>query len=191
MSMNCKNGPSTAAAIRHQSTDLLSRFQISVLGASALGLAFLAVKPLAGPSPLIIWNASESVPIGWYFVSKRQPENGEIAALKPTGWIKLFASERKYLPMNVWLLKPIAATEPSIICRFGHYVFVDGKLAARAQTNDKMGRQMPVWKGCKRLGKSDLFLLSHHSDSFDSRYFGPIDRDQVIGTASLLADLLK
>ena len=170
---------------------MLSRFQISVLGASALGFAFLAVKPLAGPSPFIIWNASESVPIGWYFVSNRPPQKGEIAVLKPVKWIGLFASERKYLPKTVWLLKPVAALEPSIICRFGQYVFVDGNLAAKAQITDKLGRQMPAWKNCERLEKSDLFLLSHHSDSFDSRYFGPVKRDQVIGTAIRLTFPIK
>lgn len=91
----------------------------------------------------------------------------------------------------MWLLKPVAATEPSIICRFGHYVFADGKLVAKAQVVDKLGRQMPVWGGCKWLVKSDLFLLARHLDSFDGRYFGPVKRDLVIGTAIHLTFLGK
>ena len=158
---------------------------------TGLGFAALTFGPLVKPLPLLIWNASESIPIGWYFVLRRPPRKGEIAVLKPVEWVELLASERQYLPKNVWLLKPLAATEPSIICRFGHYVFADGKLVAKAQIADKLGRQMPVWKGCIRLDKSDFFLLSRHPDSFDGRYFGLVKRDQVIGTAIRLTFLGK
>ncbi len=170
---------------------MLSRFQISVLGASALGLAFLAVKPLAGPPPIIVWNASESVPIGWYYVSKRQPENGEIAVIKPSEWVQMYAAQRGYLPSNVWLLKPIFASHPSVICRFGKHVFVDGKHVAKATIMDKKHRSLPVWKGCKALKPSQYIVLGRHRDSFDSRYFGPIEKSQVVGTAFPLADLFK
>lgn len=170
---------------------MLSRFQISVLGASALGFAFLAGKPLAGPSPFIIWNASESVPIGWYFVSKRPPMIGEIAVIRPVEWVQIYASARGYLPQKVLLLKPIFAAQSSIICRFGPYVFVDGKHVAKATIMDKKHRLLPVWKGCKALKPSQYFVLGRHRDSFDSRYFGPIEQNQVIGTAFPLADLLK
>ena len=163
----------------------------SIIVTMGLALAALTLKPLAQPLPLVIWNASESVPIGWYFVLRRPPQIGEIAVLKSIGWVELLASERRYLPENVWLLKPLAATEPSIICRFGQYVFIDGKLAAKAQIADKLGRQMPVWKGCTRLDKSDLLLFAHQPDSFDGRYFGPVKWDQVIGTAIHLKFLSK
>ena len=156
-----------------------------------LGLAGLAFAPLVKPLPLLIWNASNSIPVGWYFVLRTLPQKGEIAVLKPTGWVELLASERRYLSANVWLLKPVVALEPSIICRFGKYVFIDGKLVTKAQIIDKLDRQMPVWRGCTRLEESDFFLLSHHPDSFDSRYFGPVKRDQVIGTAIHLTFLGK
>ncbi len=161
------------------------------LGAAALALAFLVAKPMINPPPIFVWNASESVPMGWYFVAKRQPKIGEIAVIRPAEWVHLYASERGYLPQDVWLLKPIFATNPSIICRFGPYVFVDGKLVAKATIMDKKRRLLPVWKGCKALKHSQYFVLGRHRDSFDSRYFGPIDGDQVIGAAFLLADLLK
>ena len=162
---------------------MMSRFQISVLGASALGSAFLAFKPLAGPSPFIIWNASESVPIGWYFVSKRQPENGEIAVIKPSEWVQMYAAQRGYLPSNVWLLKPIFASHPSVICRFGKHVLVDGKHVAKARHFDRKRRLLPTWKGCKTLEPDTVFVLGRHPDSFDSRYFGSVNRAQIAGTA--------
>jgi conjugative transfer signal peptidase TraF len=162
-----------------------------MLAIATIGIAFLATKPLVNPVPLVIWNASESIPIGWYVVAKRQPMIGEIAVIKPVDWVQFYASSRGYLPQNVWLLKPIFATNPSIICRFGSHVFVDGKQVARAKFTDKMHRVLPAWKGCVVLSQTQYFMLGRHRDSFDSRYFGPIEKHQVVGTAFPLAGLFK
>lgn len=162
-----------------------------MLGTAALALAFLAVKPFINPSPILIWNASESVPVGWYFVAKRLPVIGEIAIIRPAEWVRNYAAARGYLPQKVLLLKPVFAAQSSIICRFGVYIFVDGKYAAQAKITDKKHRLLPVWKGCMVLTPSQYFVLGRHRDSFDSRYFGPIEQSQVVGTAFPLADLLK
>jgi type IV secretory pathway protease TraF len=154
-----------------------------MLAVAALGIAFLAVKPFINALPLVIWNASESVPIGWYFVVKRQPKIGEIAVIKPTDWVQIYGSTRGYLPQDVWMLKSVFASHPSIICRFGSYVFVDGKHVANAKSVDKMHRVLPVWKGCIALSPTQYFVLGRHRDSFDSRYFGPVEQSQVVGTA--------
>jgi type IV secretory pathway protease TraF len=162
-----------------------------MLGMAAVGLVFLAVKLLINPVPLLIWNASESVPIGWYYVVKRQPKIGEIAVIKLADWVQNYASSRGYLPQNVWLLKPIFAIHRSIICRFGLHIFVDGKHVAKAKIADKMRRVLPVWKGCIALSSTEYFVLGKHRDSFDSRYFGTIEQDQIVGTGFPLSGLFK
>jgi type IV secretory pathway protease TraF len=79
-------------------------------GAKTIGVLSLAaiialVAPvMVQPAPRIILNASESVPIGWYLVSSRQPKIGEIGVIEPSDWVLLYASERGYLPHNVRLL---------------------------------------------------------------------------------------
>jgi type IV secretory pathway protease TraF len=158
---------------------------------ATVGFVFFAVKPFVNPMPLVIWNASKSVPIGWYFIAKRQPKIGEIAVIKPADWVQIYASSHGYLPQNVWLLKPIFAAHPSIICRFGSHVFVDGKHVAKARIVDKLHRRLPVWKGCKALTSTQYFVISRRRDSFDSRYFGPIEKGQVVGTAILISDSFK
>jgi type IV secretory pathway protease TraF len=142
-------------------------------------VAMIAFKPL----PLLIWNASDSVPIGWYWVEKRQPKINEIAVVKPPNWVRLYASSRGYLPERVWLLKPVSAGSGSVVCRFAVFVFVDGKLVARANKYDGQKRILPVWKGCRTLKSEEVFLLAKPKNSFDSRYFGPVNRDLIIGTA--------
>jgi type IV secretory pathway protease TraF len=138
------------------------------------------------PRPLLIWNASKSVPIGWYFVEHRKPKLHEIAVVKLEDWPELYASSRDYLPANVWLLKPVAALFPTVVCRFGRYVFIDGKLVAHAKLFDRQRRILPRWKGCTSLKSDEVFLIARPSDSFDSRYFGSVKLSQVIGVAHRL-----
>ena len=143
------------------------------------------------PRPLLIWNASKSVPIGWYIVEHRQPKFHEIAVVKLEDWPELYASARGYLPTNVWLLKPVAGFFPAVVCRFGRYVFVDGKLVARAKLFDQQRRLLPRWKGCHTLGFDEVFLVARPRNSFDSRYFGEVKLNQVVGVAHRVRFSLK
>jgi type IV secretory pathway protease TraF len=155
-----------------------------IVMAVALFFATLLVATIAfKPLPLLIWNASESVPIGWYWVEKRQPKVGEIAVVRPSDWVRLYASSRGYLPEKIWLLKPVSAESGAVVCRFGIFVFVDGNLVVRAKKFDSQKRILPVWKGCRTFKSGEVFLLAKPKYSFDSRYFGPVKRDLIIGTA--------
>lgn len=147
---------------------------------STLLVGVIAFKPL----PRIIWNASDSVPIGWYWIEKRQPNIGEIAVVRPPDWVRLYAASRGYLPADAWLLKPVFAGSGAVVCRFGIYTFVDGKLVGRALKHDRQRRFLPVWKGCRTLKMYEVFLLAKPRNSFDGRYFGPVTRSDVVGTAS-------
>ena len=165
---------------------LISRHVLTIM-ALALFFATLLVATMAfKPLPLLIWNASDSVPVGLYLVRKHQPAIGEIAVIAPPDWVRLYASSRGYLPVDVWLLKPVFAASGSVICRVGAHVFVDGKPVARAKRFDSQKRILPVWKGCRALKSEEVFVLAKPKNSFDSRYFGPINRDEVIGTAGPL-----
>jgi conjugative transfer signal peptidase TraF len=165
------------------------RHRSFVMAIAGVGLTCMLAKPLFNPLPILIWNASDSVPIGWYWVSKRPPNIGEIAVISPPGWVRLYASERGYLPSDAWLLKPVTAIQPALVCRFGRHVLVNGKIVATAKDHDRMHRPLPVWKGCQTLNPTQIFVLGQHRDSFDSRYFGPIDHAQISGTATGISRL--
>ena len=77
----------------------------------------------------------------------------------------------------------MAASEGALVCRSGVFVTIDGAPAARARDRDSLGRPLPLWLGCRRLQRGDLFLLNAAPGSFDSRYFGPLSSDHLIGTA--------
>jgi conjugative transfer signal peptidase TraF len=150
---------------------------------AAGSVVLLLWKPLANPAPMLLWNASLSVPIGLYQVENSLPKRGEIAVAKLPEWAALIASERHYLPRDAWLLKPVAGAKSDTVCRSGRLVFIDGKRVARALAADRFRRPMPVWQGCRRLSDHQFFLLSKHKDSFDSRYFGLVESGSIAGTA--------
>jgi conjugative transfer signal peptidase TraF len=162
----------------------LSSRHVLITMAVAMFLASLLVAAIAlKPRPVLIWNASESVPVGLYFVRKRQPAIGEVAVIAPPDWVRLYAASRGYLPADVWLLKPVVASSGSVVCRFGFHIFINGNHVARAKIFDSQKRILPDWRVCRTLKSTEIFVLAKPKNSFDSRYFGPINRSQVEGTA--------
>jgi type IV secretory pathway protease TraF len=95
----------------------------------------------------------------------------------------VLAANRGYLPRSVYLLKPVVAVAGDRVCRLGTRIFVNGKFMALARPADHLGRALPVWYGCVTLGPDDVFLLANDKDSFDSRYFGPLNHQHIIGCA--------
>jgi conjugative transfer signal peptidase TraF len=132
--------------------------------------------PLVVRSPtFILWNASASVPEGLYIVQPNASLHvGDLAVSRlPTGARRL-AADRLYLPPDVLLIKPVAATNGSEVCRRGLAILVDGMHLGNALPSDRLHRLMPAWQGCHVLAPSEIFLMNPAvPDSFDGRYFGP------------------
>jgi conjugative transfer signal peptidase TraF len=148
-------------------------------------LAALLVPALHPPALRLVWNASASVPLGLYRIEPGVAvRTGDTALVRPLPALESFMAERRYVERNVPLLKPVAAVAGATVCRTGFRVTIDGRAVAIALPRDRFGRPLPRWSGCRRLRAHELFLIAPASTaSFDSRYFGPVARDQVIGRA--------
>ncbi|MFD2431743.1 S26 family signal peptidase [Sphingobium scionense] len=110
------------------------------------------------PPPRLIWNASPSVPIGFYRVRVGDPvSRGELAVVLPPPDIARFLAEGGYLPLGLPLLKRVAALPEQTVCRTGDTISIDGDVVAVAQTTDRLGRALPVWTGCRTLAADQLF----------------------------------
>jgi type IV secretory pathway protease TraF len=70
------------------------------------------------------------------------------------------AGERRYLPVNVPLVKQVAAAEGDRACAIGEALFVNGRFLALRRRLDGAGRPLPWWSGCIDLGHGDLLLLT-------------------------------
>lgn len=144
------------------------------------GVALIGISAIAR-APLLVWNASASAPIGLYRVVSGAPERGDLVLVQPSKSIAKLAAKRGYLPSGVPLIKRIVAMGGDDVCIFDGAIIINGKIVARQIEADSKGRPMPRWNECRALTADEIFLLLTPADSFDSRYFGPVPRAQIIG----------
>lgn len=154
------------------------------LGSLAVAVAATIIAP---PRPLLVWNASASAPIGLYRVGGTDFAIGDMVIAWPPEPARQFAARRRYLPANVPLVKRVAAEPGDAVCALGQDILVNGRRVAERLVRDGAGRPMPWWSGCITLRRGAMFLLmAQSSASFDGRYFGPTDRNEIVGRATLL-----
>lgn len=169
------------------------RARIVLAGFAAIGLAALAWAAFVQPLPRLIYNPSDSVPVGWYRVQPldhravslpRPISVGSIVLTRLPADAGVLAAQRGYLPAHVPLLKRVGAVAPQHVCIVAGQVRIDGVPTAAALPADRLGRPLPSWPHCRLLAEGELFLLSvTNPASFDSRYFGPVSASAVIGVA--------
>ena len=166
---------------------LIGRQALWPITLSVGSLLVVAWTALTNSSPLLVYNASNSVPAGWYSITDAHLlAAGDLVLVRLPPETAAFAAQRGYLPSTVPLLKTVAATAPQHVCVRGNQVMIDSKLVARQLRWDRQGRTLPTWRVCRRLVDDELFLLSSNPESFDSRYFGPVRAADVIGIAQPL-----
>lgn len=145
-------------------------------------LSVLATSATLVPTPRLVWNASASAPIGFYWRVAGPPSRGDLVLARAPFWARKLAAERRYLPLNVPILKRVAAVAGNVVCASGDALFIDGRLVARRLATDRMGRPLPQWEGCETLGAGEFFLLMADVPvSFDGRYFGVTERRDIVG----------
>ena len=161
----------------------MTRFRyVMVTTVATLGIAFAGFVPTA---PRLVWNASASVPIGFYTVA---PDDRiavpDLVAVMPPEPLAAFMVARGYIGRGVPLLKRVVGLPGQRVCRAGRTITVDGIEMGEALERDSLGRDLPVWQGCRVIGDDQLFLMNWEvRDSLDGRYFGPIPAASVIGRA--------
>lgn len=180
--MSSRSGPKAAAGSRPPG----ARRRATALVGLLIAVALLIAPSLCRRLPVLVWNASPSVPVGLYWIEQTPPRVGDLVLVRLAGPIATLADRRSYLPRTAFLLKPVFATAGDRVCRFGAYIFVRRRLAALALFRDTLGRPMPTWHGCRTLQSGELFLLAEGPASFDSRYFGPLRLEHLAGRALLV-----
>ncbi|WP_302409656.1 S26 family signal peptidase [Comamonas kerstersii] len=169
---------------------LRARIVLAVL--SACGLAALAWAAFVRPAAHVVYNPSDSVPVGWYRIERagsppRPLSVGSIVLARLPADVAALAAQRGYLPSHVPLLKRVGAVAPQHVCIVAGQVRIDGVPVAAVLPADRLGRPLPSWPHCRPLAEGEVFLLSTTNPaSFDSRYFGPIQASAVIGIAQPL-----
>jgi conjugative transfer signal peptidase TraF len=140
------------------------------------------------PAPRLVWNASESVPLGLYRVQPagKLTVTDLVVALPPEP-LATFLAESGYLPRGVPLIKRVLALPRQTVCRKGLVITVDGIQMGMARERDSRGRPLPAWQDCRIVAKGEVFLMNWDEPaSLDGRYFGPLAASSIVGRAEPL-----
>jgi len=158
-----------------------------MLAAEAVVIALLATL-LFVPRPLLVWNGSASAPIGLYWVrGKAGIARGDMVVARMRSGLRQLAARRGYLPANVPRVKRVVGFAGEKVWAAGNTVTVNGTRIATRRAHDAMGRAMPRWTGCVDMVEGDYFLIMADSPaSFDGRYFGVSNVEDIVGEARLL-----
>lgn len=149
------------------------------LWVGALGLG-VAVFLTARFEPIVIFNASPSVPTGFYRRTDASPSPGAFVTVRAAAVSLDYARLRGFADANDRFIKRIAATSGDIVCAEGDTVTI-GSFSLNRASHDSMGHTLPHWTGCRALSADEVFLLGDTPDSFDSRYWGPVAISAIDG----------
>jgi conjugative transfer signal peptidase TraF len=156
-----------------------------ILAVSVLAVIGIAATSVADMPTKLVWNATASAPVGFYTIEPADRiEVPELVVVRPPEPLAGFMVERGYVPRGVPLLKRVVGLPSQQVCRTGSAITVDGVEMGNALDRDRIGRALPVWRGCRVIADGQLFLINWDvRDSLDGRYFGPIPASSVIGRA--------
>lgn len=179
--------PSSFPQTRHigrAAVALSHRHRRSRIGvtASLCFLMLVAAAAYCSREPVLI-NESRSLPRGLYLRTGTKPHRGAVVALKPP------PSARDFLrgqgaPETLRLLKRVAAVAGDHVC-----IGPRGLIAPKRAAQSKLGagpRLPPHLARCGPLGPDEVVVLGDTEGSFDSRYFGAVNTDDLEGVFKAL-----
>jgi conjugative transfer signal peptidase TraF len=159
---------------------------------SRYGIVVLAVTVIAvllqGPyeRPLFVFNTSPSIPLGLYY--RRRGHDGVrvgdvVMFAVPDGTAHEFVKSRLGRVRSNWtIFKPVAAAGGDHVCTRHGWLYINGVRTAPLVTTDSEGNPVPTWRGCKHLDDDQVFVVATRVErSFDSRVYGPVRQDEVVG----------
>ena len=116
------------------------------------------------PKPVLFYNPSYSAPVGWYKLRVNAPivAGSQVAAYAPE-WARKLADERS--------------------------VRVPKRPDITILRQDVLGGDMPQKSGCHVLKAGEFLIISPDVQTgFDSRYFGPVSRENILGVVQYLGN---
>ena len=148
------------------------------------------IGALAAVKPTLLLNHSPSEPPGLYVRAGRDLGVGSIIAFRtPSAAFPYADLSMAYLHHRP-LLKAVAAGPGDTVCTTDGELIINGRATAPIATRDRQGRALPRWQGCRRMAEDELFVFSARvPNSFDSRYYGPVHRTDVLGSYRWVAPL--
>lgn len=134
----------------------------------------------------VIFQITPSMPKGVYWIDKNTPvEVGSIIVFKLPAEAARLIKERKWWPLSLkhYLMKPVVANRGDHVMILKGNLYINEKLFGTVQKFDSKGLPLPEMPLDRFLLDDEYFMASHYEKSFDSRYFGVIKKESVLGVA--------
>lgn len=143
-----------------------------------------AAVAAALPGPIVIHNPSPSIPQGYYVRSAQTPAPGQIIAFRIPAKGRPYAAAHMPPLIRAGIIKRIAAAAGDSVCTTARNgLAINGRHVAPIVQRDRFGRPLPHWIGCRPLVAGEYFVFSDRiPNSYDSRYYGPVQTSDIIGT---------
>jgi conjugative transfer signal peptidase TraF len=135
----------------------------------------------------MINNTTDSLPPGLYFISPAQRFSvGDLVVLSVPARARTIYRGRSWLPPeNVALIKRVVAVAGDQVCLINNQLTINKQLIGFTDTSDLQGEALFPVEICETIRAGELYLANvEHSNSFDSRYFGPVPVTDIEGAAS-------
>jgi conjugative transfer signal peptidase TraF len=131
----------------------------------------------------MIYSATASMPRGFYLIVPiYNIKRYDIVEFKPPQAALLFAQKRKWIPASGLMIKYIFAIPGDTVCVRNNVVLINHKKIGRVYDSYADGRPLPQIHICNKLNLGQYFVMSTKSErSFDSRYFGVITLNNILG----------
>jgi conjugative transfer signal peptidase TraF len=143
---------------------------------------------------------SESIPFGIYRLTKATPpyERGEVilGCIEDREIVSIILTREYMRPGQcrsgiVPIGKPLLAIAGDTIELNTEAIRVNGKIIPKSETlsHDSKGAPLPIYpRGTYIVEENDFWLFSDYiPNSFDSRYFGPIPKENIVGRLTKLS----
>jgi len=169
----------TGAAVRRRSALILMGLAIAMMGAANVLV----------DQKRLIWNRTESAPVGLYWRSDGPLTLNGWAVVSASSEAAEWTSANGFTGTDWPLVKRIAALPGDEICRENETILINKFVVAKAHLEAPGGLELPRWQGCHLLQKGEVFLLNEHPRSLDGRYFGIMQDSDLEGVATLLWEL--
>jgi len=150
------------------------------------GIALLCLFILSSfyGNKYFIYNSTESLPEGFYRIIKKQNyHRGDLVVFPIPDSVLQVVTDRHWLPKDGLLIKNIVGVSGDSFSISGGKYVVRGELFGEILKADSQGRMMPVFSDDGVISHGFLVARRGVKTSFDSRYFGPVSADKIIGVA--------
>jgi conjugative transfer signal peptidase TraF len=138
------------------------------------------------PSYALRYNRTNSLPVGLYlqtpFKAAKIQRGVMVGFFLDNNLNTMLRGRPWFPPIGVPLMKEVFGLPGDTILFKKNEIFINGNLFGLRERYDRNNEELPwIYEGPVILKQTQYFVGSHKVRSFDSRYFGPIDKDQMIG----------